>query len=119
MGQATSVYAGGNIKVKIDGLLTGTVTNAQTIIFGVGIIGVADGEVYDATPPTSSNGYNSGTFTIDTATYATGDKFSLLVTITAHSSIAAGEEWKGYIKRLTATDTAVASAEVTGITVYE
>jgi hypothetical protein len=115
----TKFYGGGNIKIDIDFCLVGdTLTNGQTIIFGVGLTNVAIGATIDTSPPTTSTGYSTATYTLggsETTLY----RRSLTVTITADASVSNGNFWVGRLIRKTGTDTCVANARVLGITVYE
>lgn len=117
--QRTSQYGdAANIKIDVDFILVGTLTQNATIIFGVGLIEINAADAIDTAPPSSGTGYASATYTIGAAESA-GLRRTVTITITADASISSGQIWIGRLIRKTGTDTSVANAKVLGITVYE
>lgn len=113
----TASYSGTkDIKIDIDFCLSGTLTNTQTVIFGIGLIEINSGTSIDTTPPISGTGYGSVTYTLGSSEVSLG-KITVTITIPATSTISNGEQWVGRLKRV--TDTSVALVKVLGITVYE
>lgn len=115
----TEGYANGNLTVDIDFTLTGaTLTNTHTIIFGVGIIELNENNLDSTAPPLTGNGYAEATYTLG-ASEVTLSNHKITLTIAAHTSISAARPWKLLLTRRINTDTSVAMAEFTGMTVYE
>lgn len=113
----TASYNGGTIYVKIDFYHTSTVTTTSpSISFAIGLESLAEGINCDQTMPTSSTGYNTGTYEI-----VSSDNNllrSIIISLTS-PALTAGNKWIGYIKRLTAVDYCATTVNVFGVTVYE
>jgi len=121
----TAAYTGGDINIAIDYYLSGTLTDAETVIMACGMIEVNSAvkggdQIGAVTLPSSSAGYDDDTYII-TASGENGAAYlrQAMLTITADDSLSAGSVWQGYILRKSATDTSAADTRVVGVTVYE
>lgn len=116
--KATANYANGTINVDIDFYYTETGTATFKFIFAIESLS----NTGTRTGPDFVVDANVSTALTYIPTNATNGQMGLMTISIATPTLAAGQEWRGYIKRncFSGTpDTSTGIAKVTGVTVYE